>query len=204
MGPRAELYFALSECYKEPSFAFARDVAEGVLYETVKEGFAILGIEEDLEALRIPGPPDLVFETLKSAYYPLFVIPPRFVLPVESVFKDWGREEGLLAGTRGLIMGPPAQDMLRRYEAWGIVLPEAFKAYPDHLALLLEYGGLLCEVNDPALDEFVSTHLDGWIENLKADVDACTESAFYRTVASVTLAFVLYERRSFPKGGSHG
>ncbi|MFQ5847012.1 MAG: molecular chaperone [Candidatus Methylomirabilales bacterium] len=197
---RAELYFALSECYKEPSQDFAREVAEGILYETVTEGFVALGIREDLQALRIPSPPDVTLNTLQSAYYPLFVISSTVVLPVESVFKDRGGEGGLLAGARGMIMGPPAVDMLRRYQAQGVLTPKGFKDYPDHLALLLEYGGLLCQAEDPALGQFVAAHLDGWLEEFKENVHACTEDAFYRAVASATVAFALYERGDLRQG----
>lgn len=192
-NPRAELYFALSECYREPSLDFAGAVGEGAVFETVRERFAALGIRGGPDALRIQGPPEAVLRALREAYYPLFVVPPRFVLPVESVFKPW--DEGLLAGARGLIMGPPAVDMIRRYRARGLAIPDAFKDRPDHIALLLEYGGLLCEEDDPALDGFVADHLDGWVEEFRVEVHACTADEFYRGVASATAAFVLAESR---------
>ncbi|MFQ5857455.1 MAG: molecular chaperone [Anaerolineae bacterium] len=244
MDPRAELYFALSECYKEPAEAFARDVAGGVLYQVMADGFQALGIPEDtsilrqvlrqaqegpqdtaglstsLELLYIAGSPETVLQTLKRAYYPLFVIPPHFVLPVESVFKEWAGEDGFLTGSRDMIMGPPATDMLRRYQAQGIVIPQSFKDYPDHLALLLEYGGLLCEeegkwkeergkgkeevkmeegFHPPSsilhLPSFVAAHLDTWIEEFAEQVCSRSETPFYRTVVSATVAFVQAERQ---------
>lgn len=196
MDARAELYFALSECYKEPAEAFARDVAEGVLCRVVTDGFRALGIAQDVGALHVAGSPEGVLETLKRAYYPLFVIPPRFVLPVESVYKEWSGEGGFLAGSRDMIMGPPATDMLRRYRARNILIPQSYKDYPDHLALLLEYGGLLCEEGDTdELQEFVATHLDTWVEEFTVQVRECTESSFYKAVASATLTFVQAERQ---------
>ncbi len=198
MDPRAELYFALSECYKEPSDAFARDVAEGVLYRVITEGFRALGRPSTtlvLEPLHIADTPEAVLQTLKRAYYPLFVIPPRFVLPVESVYKEWAGEDGFLTGQRGMIMGPSARDMLRRYRAQDILIPKRFKDYPDHLALLLEYGGVLCEEgNSHALGEFVASHLDAWIEEFAEQVRARTGSPFYQTVAEATVVFVRVER----------
>lgn len=196
MGPQAELYFALSECYKEPAEDFARDVVEGVLYQVVADGFRALGISKDLEPLHIAGAPEVVLQRLKRAYYPLFVIPPRFVLPVESVYKDWAGEGGFLDGSRDMIMGPPATDMLRRYQARDILIPQSYKDYPDHLTLLLEYGGLLCEGGDSgALREFVASHLDTWIEEFAQQVHSRTESPFYRTVVAATVAFVRTERQ---------
>lgn len=195
MDPRAELYFALSECYKEPVEAFARDVADGVLYQVMADGFRALGLSAHLEPLRIAGAPQAVLQTLKRAYYPLFAIPPRFVLPVESVYKEWAGEGGFLAGSRDMIMGPPATDMLRRYQARGILIPQSYKDYPDHLTLLLEYGGLLCEEGDSdALGEFVAGHLDAWIEEFAEQVRSRTKSTFYQSVAEATVVFVQAER----------
>ena len=204
MNPRVELYFALSECYKEPSDAFARDVAEGVLYQVVTDSFQALGLSMDtstglstsLKPLHIVGTPEAVLQTLKRAYYPLFVIPPRFVLPVESVYKDWAGEDGFLSGSRGMIMGPPAMDMLRRYRAQDILIPESFKDYPDHLALLLEYGGLLSEQgNAEELREFVAGHLEAWVEEFAEQIRSRTESPFYQAVAEATVAFIQTERQ---------
>lgn len=195
MKRQVELYYALSECYKEPEATFAQEVAEGLLLQTVAEGFQALGIDQDVAGLRIPGTPEEVLQQLKRAYYPLFVIPPRFVMPVESVYKEWAGEDGFLSGSRGMIMGPPATDMLRRYQVRGIQIPRSYKDYPDHLALLLEYAGLLCEEGDAVeLGEFVATHFDGWIEEFVEQVRARTESLFYKTVVDATGAFVRSER----------
>jgi len=195
MDPQTELYFVLSECYKEPEETFAREVAEEILYQVMVDNLQALGIDQDVEGLRIPGSPEEVLQQLKRAYYPLFVIPPRFVMPVESVYKEWAGEDGFLSGSRGLIMGPSATDMLRRYQAHGIQIPQLYKDYPDHLALLLEYGGLLCEEGDvEELGEFVASHFDGWIEEFAEQVRARTESRFYKTVVEATVAFVQSER----------
>lgn len=195
MDPRTELYFVLSECYKEPEETFAREVAEEILYQVMVDNLQALGIDQDVEGLRIPGSPEEVLQQLKRAYYPLFVIPPRFVMPVESVYKEWAGEDGFLAGSRGMIMGPSAMDMIRRYQARGIQIPRLYKDYPDHLALLLEYGGLLCEAgNVEELREFVASHFDDWIEEFAEQVRSRTESLFYKTVVEATVAFVQSER----------
>lgn len=183
----ADLWFALSECFKEPCEGFAADVASGALRRTLGEGFRHLGLPVDPEALTVDGAPGEVLRTLKAAYYPLFVIPPRFVLPVESVYKDWTGEDGFLAGTRDMIMGPPAADMLRRYEEAGIAFPPEMKDYPDHLALLLEYAGLLAaEGEAEALAEFAGSHLDGWLDAFADEVRARAPGPFYPAVAAAT------------------
>ena len=66
-NPRAELYFALSETYKEPSPEFASEVAAGALCELIREGFTALGIEEELGGLRIPEDPEKALQHLQSA-----------------------------------------------------------------------------------------------------------------------------------------
>ena len=196
MNTRAELYFAFSECFKEPSVEFATDVASGTIQQVVTEDFERLNITADLDlpALRLEGEPEEVWVRLKRGYHPLFSVPPHFVLPVESVYKVWS-ENGSLAGARDMIMGPPALDMRKRYRALGIEIPRRFKDQPDHIALLLEYGGLLCEANDRAAQRnFVATHFDDWIEQFEEEVRQIAKSDFYRVVTSATLRFIEHER----------
>lgn len=187
---RAEVYFALSEAYKEPAPELAAAVADGSLAQAVAAA-----CPQEAASLRLAGTAEQVLADLRRAYYPLFVIPPRFVLPVESTFKEWGGEDGFLAGERGLIMGPPAADMLRRYRERGLEVDASMKDYPDHLCLLLEYGGLLCAAGEEEeLREFVAAHLDGWVEELAAQVARLTAHPFYLGLARATVAFVRGER----------
>lgn len=194
---RAQCYFALSEGFKEPTPEFAADVCAGRLAGVLGSAFRELGLHLDLSGLRPEGETEEVWTTLKRSYYPLFVVPPDFVMPVESVFKEWGGENGFLAGAQDMFMGPPAVDMRRRYRARGLVLdvPRALKDFPDHLALLLEYGGLLCEAEDGAeLQDFVREHFDDWIETFHDQVLERTRSPFYRSLTAALLAFVQHER----------
>lgn len=196
MNSRAELYFVFSECFKEPSVEFAAEVASGLLYQVVTEDFDRLDIAAgfDLSVLKLEGEPEAVWMKLKRGYHPLFSVPPHFVLPVESAYKAWS-ENGSLAGAKDMIMGPPAVDMVKRYQALGVELPKKLKDLPDHIALLLEYGGLLCEANDlEAQRDFVTAHFDDWIEQFEAEVRRVAKSDFYRAVTSATLRFIEYER----------
>ncbi|GAB4525221.1 MAG: hypothetical protein Fur0018_09530 [Anaerolineales bacterium] len=202
--PRAECYFALSEAFKEPTAEFARDVRTGQLHGLLKQCFEALGLLVDLAALRMKGDPETILNHIKRGYYPLFVVPPDFVMPVESVYKEWRGEGGFLAGARDMFMGPAAADMRRRYRQRGLLLdvPRALKDFPDHLALLLEYGGLLCREEDGLeLADFVCTHFDEWIESFGSQVLARSRSPFYRTLTTALMAFIQYERlstRTFP------
>lgn len=203
MSARAEVYFALAECFKEPTLEFARDVASGPIKEILSEGLSELGLPLEEDGLQDPADAEEVLDRLLSAYHSLFTVPSsRFILPVESAFKEWRAGDGLGAGA-GMIMGPPALDMAERYRARGMEIPPGMKEWPDHLTLLLEYGGLLCE--EGVLDEqreFVATHLDRWIDDLADQVESLSEIPFYRAVARALRAFVREERERFGLPGS--
>lgn len=196
MDPRAEIYFALSECFKEPTPEFARDVASGLLKDILSRASGELGLTLDAYGLCETGTGEEVFDRLRRAYHALFAVPSRsFVLPVESVFKEWRAGEGLGTGL-GMIMGPPALDMLERYRVRGLDIPDEMKDYPDHLALLLEYGGLICQEGDlQDQREFLASHLDSWTEILADQVDERSETQFYRAVACALRAFLRAERQ---------
>jgi len=189
------IYAALSECFKEPSEEFADDIASGRLEEVIKEGLSQLCIPvpgETLRSLRIYNP---VYKKLKADYHSLFF--PLYVVPVESVYKEWAETDdvtGAMKGDKGYIMGDPAVEMINRYRMAGIEIPQLYKDTPDHIAILLEYASLLCE--NIGKDEracFVSGHLD-WVEALRTDIHKCSESNFFRAVADITVAFIQYER----------
>ncbi len=204
---RAEIYRILSECYKEPCIEFAEGVAQGDLFQELSRYFSQLGITLPLEGLRISGERGEVLQALKGQYYSLFVGPfPPFALPVESVYKEWAQEGEtplIASGVRGMLMGNPAIDMLKRYRMLGIEIPPEFKDMPDHLALLLEYMALLCENGtDEEQRRFLQDHLN-WIPELKRLIYDCSESRFYQTVADATAAFVAYDQRALSRGESH-
>lgn len=194
---RAEGYELLSECYKEPSWSFAADVAWGRLEAELRRVFGALEIPLGAD-LTVAGPVDAVLDRLSREYHALFSVPSleHYVLPVESAFKNWSAGSPLLdVPVTGLVMGPPAVDMLRRYAARGLSRPRAFKDWPDHLTLLLEYGAWLLRTQDLAeWSDFVHAHLDGWVEALRDEVWAKSHSPFYRAVTAATVAFVEAER----------
>lgn len=193
------IYSALAECYKEPTLKFAEDVGTGRLYELMATGLKGLNIPilpENLSALDIrhfinaeDDRVESVYRKLKEDYYSLFF--PLYVVPVESVYKEWRSNGG---EGKGYIMGDPAIEMKKRYEMAGIEIPEGYKDTPDHISLLLEYASLLCENLSAELRSgFVLNHLD-WVEELREDIYKHNRSDFYRSVANITVAFVKHER----------
>lgn len=194
---RAEGYELLSECYKEPSLPFAADVASGRLEAALRRVFEALALPP-VAGLTVAASAQAVLERLTREYHTLFSVPSleHYVLPVESAFKNWSAGSLLLdVPVTGLIMGPPAADMLRRYAARHLTVPRAFKDWPDHLALLLEYGARVCRAQELAeWHDFVRTHLDRWVEAFRDEVWAKSTSPFYRAVTAATVAFLEAER----------
>lgn len=187
------IYTALSECYKEPGTEFAGDVVTGRLYDLITTGFQQLNIPVAEETILNLWP--TAYNKLKEDYYSLFF--PLYVVPVESVYKEWTNVEdvtGAMKGEKGYIMGDPAVEMLHRYKMLSIEIPQVYKDTPDHIALLLEYASLLCEnVYREERAGFVLSHLS-WAEDLRDDIYKNSESIFYRAVADITVAFLQYER----------
>jgi len=198
------IYAALSECFKEPSEEFVDDIASGRLEEVIKEGLSQLNIPvpgEMLMSLHLTKEHGFkddiisVYEKLKADYHSLFF--PLYVVPVESVYKEWSKTDevsGAMKGEKGFIMGDPAVEMINRYRMAGIEIPQTYKDIPDHIAILLEYASLLCEnIKREDRASFVSGHLD-WVTELHNDIYKYSESNFYRAVADITVAFIQYER----------
>ncbi len=136
-----------------------------------------------------------VYKKLKSDYHSLFF--PLYVVPVESVYKEWSKTDdvtGAMKGEKGFIRGDPAVEMINRYRMAGIEVPQMFKDTPDHIAILLEYASLLCEnLGKEERACFVAGHFD-WVAELCNDIHKYSESNFYRAVADITVAFIQYER----------
>lgn len=189
------IYAALSECFKEPSDEFADDIASGRLEEVVKEGLSQLCIPVSSETLRSLRPCHPIYKKLKADYHSLFF--PLYVVPVESVYKEWAVSDdvtGAMKGDKGYIMGDPAVEMINRYRMAGIEIPQLYKDTPDHIAILLEYASLLCEnIGKEERACFVSGHFD-WVEELRNDIHKYSESNFYRAVADIMVDFIQYER----------
>ena len=197
------IYAALSECFKEPSEEFADDIASGRLEEVIKEGLSQLNIPvpgDTLKSLHLTkdhGFKDeliIVYNKLRADYHSLFF--PLYVVPVESVYKEWSKADdvtGAMKGEKGFIMGDPAVEMINRYRMAGIEIPQTYKDTPDHIAILLEYASLLCEnIKREDRASFVSGHLD-WVAELHNDIYKYSESNFYRAVADITVDFIQYE-----------
>ncbi|MFW6018139.1 MAG: TorD/DmsD family molecular chaperone [Halapricum sp.] len=92
-----------------------------------------------------------------------------FAPPAASPYKQWYGDRS------GLMGGPPASAMARRYEAIDATVPEAYP--PDHVALQLQYASLLAEAGEwDELAAFVETELD-WIDAFAVLVEKAAADA---------------------------
>lgn len=184
----AQLYSLLSECLKHPDEAFYDDIEAG-RFDTEREQLTS-GLAIDVDA--VPSADQLPDSraALDNQYIALFeAFEKPYAPPVESPYKEW--HEG--AGSDGLLGGPPANDMSRKYAALGVSHPAAYQ--PDHLALLLEYASLFVESNDrEAYAAFIRDHLD-WLPAFRRLVEgAAADVPFYRRTVALVCDVVATER----------
>ena len=159
------LHTLFARCFSPPDDATVDAIHSGRIVDHIEAEASTLGIEINRPTLP-PNPYEAYLRTFAGfdggAHAP----------PAESVYKPWWD------GTdRGILSGPPAHDMARRYEAVDIETPDA---YPDdHIALELEYASLLVEHHeDAAYIAFANTHLD-WIPRLRERIEETTAVAFH-------------------------
>ncbi len=174
--PLVELHTMLARCVAHPDDATAEAIRSGELVERIRDRAAAVGL--DLDRPSLPNRP-------REAYLRTFegFDGDDYAPPAESVYEPWwdGTE-------RGLLSGPPAHDMRRRYDAVGIDTPDAYPA--DHLALELEYAGLLLENGDPAeYRAFLEVHF-GWLPALRDRVERTSEVAFHRWAVDAIVRLV--------------
>jgi TorA maturation chaperone TorD len=188
----ADVYAQLSEFFKPPSPEFSDHVASGRIAEFFAGRLAAPGLDPALaDGLALEGN---VRERLEEEYRRLYLGPlPPYVVPVESVYKRWAQAPDCqlhFAAEKGHLMGDPALDMIRRYRAAGIAIPEALSAMPDHIALELEYMSYLLNQRDPnAPREFLETHLD-WVDDLARDVGKMGMGGAYSRGAEIARALI--------------
>lgn len=185
----SELFAQLSEFFKEPTEEFADDVASGRLLGYFKKVFSELDLDTScLSGLSISGD---VYNSLREEYRRLFEghMPP-YIVPVESVYKRWSNDPECklpIAGEKGYFMGDSAMDMIKRYQAHDIVIPDKYVSMPDHIALELEYMAFLCIKGDiEEQKEFLVSHLN-WTDGLTKDIKNFEQgSKFYSAGAEIT------------------
>lgn len=163
----ANLYAVLAMCFQHPDDQFIETVEDGTLAATVDEYARRLGLTAVESPPEFEGSPQeaylRTFEGFEGGGY---------APPAESVYRPWWD------GTdRGILSGPPAHDMERRYEAVDIETPAAYPA--DHVALELEYASLLLDYGaDEEYVAFAETRLD-WVPEFRERIERTSDVEFY-------------------------
>ena len=175
----ADLYALLATCFQHPDDEFVETVESGALAATVEDCAVQVGLTE------IESPPALA-DSPPEAYLRTFeAFDGEYAPPAESAYEAWWDGD-----QRGILAGPPASDMQRRYEAINATVPAAYPA--DHISLLLEYGSLLLEAdNREEYAAFHAEHFD-WIASFRERVETTADVPFYhwavQTLDRVTTA----------------
>ncbi|MFB6133684.1 MAG: molecular chaperone [Halanaeroarchaeum sp.] len=167
----ADLLAVLAETVQEPTEELYTEIEDGPL------GVALGDLTDSLALRPAAGtvPPSVsslgamtesylrLFEAMETPYAPI----------AESPYRPWYGDRS------GLMGGPPANDMTRRYEAIDAEFPDGYP--PDHLALELEYCSFLLEAGaESDARAFVADHLD-WVPALRQTVEAAAaDAAFHR------------------------
>ncbi len=109
----------------------------------------------------------------------------KAAFPYESVYtskqhlimQEAGSSAAALYAEKGL---KPRTDMYR--------VPE------DHLGLLLEFMGRLCEDDTNTQEDFLKNHLSNWVPAFVQDVCKYGSTDFYRGIAKITKGFLTLEK----------
>ena len=162
----ADCYAALATCFQHPDDDFVEAVEDGSLATTIADCVEDIGVQGVEAPPSFRAPPReaylRTFEAFDGEYAP----------PAESAYEAWWDGD-----RRGILSGPPATDMRRRYEAIDAEVPPAYPA--DHVSLLLEYASLLVETADTeTYADFHEAHF-AWLPAFRERVEATADAPFY-------------------------
>lgn len=196
---RAQLYGALAQAFVKPEAASGegQDSLVRVLHQAAlaldAEPLGRL-VEQVVGSLEIPEGSDLAetVRTLEIEYNRLFVGPARpLAPPYESVYRD----------AQGLVMGPTAREVERRYAEAGLGLAPDHHDLPDHVATELGFMAYLTSQQSEAqpqdaltwLDRertFLRDHLAVWLPRFCQRVREASRHPFYADLAELMVTFV--------------
>lgn len=167
----ADVLTVLSECLRRPDEELLAAIQRDDIGDAIADATATLAVDP------APGttPPTVdSLGSLTESYIALFQAMKTPYAPIaESPYKPWYGDRS------GLMGGPPAEAMARRYETLDADCPEGYPT--DHVALLCEYGALLLDAGaDEEFAAFVRDHFD-WVPALNlATRGAAADAPFYR------------------------
>ena len=170
----SEAVIVLSNCLRHPDESVRAAVSSPEALSSAIESMERVGIEP-------AEPPTIDDRDLAEDYESLFgAFRTPFAPPAASPYKEW------YEGHEGLMEGPPATRMERRYDAIDASVPQSYPA--DHVALELEYASILLDAGETdEIRRFVESELD-WIDAFGVLVEeAVAEAPFHRWSVTVLI-----------------
>jgi anaerobic sulfite reductase subunit A len=76
---------------------------------------------------------------------------------------------------------------------------DMYRVPEDHIGLLLEYMGRICEEEQEEQREFLKAHLNNWVPAFVQDVIKYSSTEFYRGLAKLTKGFLAMEKEYLAK-----
>jgi DMSO reductase family type II enzyme chaperone len=194
---RSQLYAALAQAFCKPEAASGEEesLARTLRHAAVAVSAETLGrlADETVGCLEICGDQaEQALRPLEMEYNRLFVGPGRpQAPPYESYYRDnWG-----------LVMGPSARDVERRYAEAGLAMAPDHRDLPDHVATELGFMAYLAMQEAKVKDEergtwrererlFLQDHLCVWLPLFCGRVKEASRHPFYTALAELTETFV--------------
>lgn len=201
---RSQLYAALAHAFCKPEAASngGDSLGQTLHRAAVAVDADALGqkADEAVRSLAVCGDEaEQALGALEIEYNRLFVGPGRAQAPpYESFYRnEWG-----------LLMGPPALEVERRYAEAGLTLAPDHRDLPDHVATELGFMAYLTMQEAEAKDEerqtwlerehlFLRDHLSVWLPLLCRRVKEVSRHAFYTALAELSETFVRLDMQRF-------
>ncbi len=206
---RAQMYSFLSALYLSPP---APEVVKRLTdVQCLDELESLLGEQavKDLRQFAESADPEQAAPFLTQEFMDLFAVPTqRYLTPFEDVYRG-STVDG--AEVRGPLLGDRAIAVIRFFRAAGAEMEQPCKELPTHVGVELSFMSFLCEREaaagrspeavEPARfrelqSRFLAEHLNRWVPELTAKMQAFTESPFYRGLATLTREFLLRDAAS--------
>jgi DMSO reductase family type II enzyme chaperone len=193
----SQLYAALAQAFCKPEAASGEGES---LARTLRHAAAAVSTEtlgrlanETVGSLEICGDQaEQGLRALEIAYNRLFVGPGRpQAPPYESFYRDkWG-----------LVMGPSAREVERRYAEAGLAMAPDHRDLPDHVVTELGFMAYLTMREAAAKGEerrtwqrrerlFLQDHLGAWLPPFCRQVQEAGQHPFYTALAELAVTFV--------------
>lgn len=196
---RENLCRLLAACYYQPGPEFA----EEKVFDSMLQAATRISPELAAHALRLGDDFSAAgHEALLLDYTRLFLGPNHIIAkPYGSIWLEG----------QNTVMGDSTVAVEALYQEGGFDMSEYFREVPDHIAVELEFLYLMIyrenearHTGEPeALQEkaalrkrFLNDHVGRWIGPFTSAVVAGAQSAFYRDLAQLTLAFVELEKEA--------